>query len=375
MVDPQQSGSDAEDPTPNLVLTVEQEEIAATLRRFLAGRWDIRRLLADEPLSTGEVQELWREVAAATGVAGVGVPDVCGGVGAGVTELAVVAEEFGRVVHPTPWLGTLGLAVPLLGTDPLHPRRAQLLEQIADQHVTVTVVRSPVGVTVREDQPGILTAHGRCTWVPDGGHTQWLLLVVDHDGQPTLFGVEVSEQQRSRLIGLDRGRVHADISLDGAVVLDLGPADPEYGRTCHIARIAVAAELLGVTGRCLEIAVDYAQQRKQFGRPIGSYQAVQHRCARMLLEVEQARSILRYAAWCADYRPEGLSLAAMEALLFCGTAATRVSADLIRVLGGTGFTWEHEAHLYFRRARASMALLDNDPMTLRNMLAERLLQA
>ena len=197
--------------------------------------------------------------------------------------------------------------------------------------------------------------------------------MVAHEGGQ-LYAIETA--QRGVSCGpratLDLARSVADFRLDRAVAIPMGPDEPHLSNALNVARLATAAELLGVAARSLEIAVDYAKKRVQFGRLIGSYQAVKHRCARMLIDVEQGRSLVRYAAWAADTTPGMFPVAAREALWFTATAGLRTTTDLIRGLGGIGFTWEHEAHLYYRRARFASVQF-GDQLSLLQSLSHRVL--
>jgi acyl-CoA dehydrogenase len=215
-----------------------------------------------------------------------------------------------------------------------------------------------VSVTHARDHSGRSVLTGSTVRVCDGDEARVLLTVCPVDGVETLFSVELDQPgvRRRRLVGLDRARIHADITFTGAPATALGPVHGRLERALRLARITVAADLVGVSVRCTELAVDYARQRQQFGRLIGSFQAIKHRCARMFIGAEQARSFVRDAAWRADHATDDVALAAEGALWFAAETAIATTADLIRVLGGTGFTWEHEAHLYFRRARAQAVL-------------------
>jgi alkylation response protein AidB-like acyl-CoA dehydrogenase len=355
---------------PDLVLSPEQSLLSDNLRRLLASRWDIHTLLADSPPSSGDRKELWRQLDADTALAGINVPTRSSGSGAGVRELCIVAEAMGHAMCAAPWIGTLGLAVPLLSTGD-HPAHHGLLERIATEGLVLTVAWSHTDVVIDHFDSERVTLSGKVSHVLDGAEAD--CVVVAHQSRQ-LYSVDIRQPGVSSrpCATLDAARSVADFHLDRAIGISLGPAEPHLSNALDIARLATAAELLGVAARSLEIAVEYAKQRVQFGRLIGSYQAVKHRCARMLIDVEQSRSLVRFAAWVADTDPGLLGVAAREALWFTAAASLRATTDLIRSLGGIGFTWEHEAHLYYRRAR-SAAVQFGDQLSLLQSLGHRTL--
>jgi acyl-CoA dehydrogenase len=358
------------DEQPDLVLTAEQSLLSDNLRRLLATRWDIRALLADSPPSSEDRKMLWRQLDGDMALAGITVPDRCSGSGAGVRDLCVVAEAMGHALCSAPWIGTLGLAVPLLSAGQ-HPMHDALLERIATEALIVTVARSHTDIVVDHLDSERVTLSGTVSRVLDGAEAD-CIVIAPVGGQLYVLETGQSGVSCSPRATLDLARSVADFRLDRAIGIPMGPDEPSLSNALDIARLVTAAELLGVAARSLEIAVEYAKQRVQFGRLIGSYQAVKHRCARTLIDVEQARSLVRNAAWAADTTSGTLPIAAREALWFTAAAALRATTDLIRGLGGIGFTWEHEAHLYYRRAR-SAAVQFGDQTSLLGSLGERVL--
>jgi len=364
---------------PQLLLSPEQRELGHALGRFTVEHWQVRGLLADPRPSGERIRALWRELDGHLGIAGMTVPTDQGGAGAGVAELAVVAEQLGRALYPSPLLGTLGLAVPLLAADQRHPDRCALLARIAAEGLAVAVAHSDNDVRLAPGGHGEPALTGTLHLVADACEAEQLLLVAEDEGRPTLFavGLDGPGVRSRRLEALDRARSYAEVRLERAPAISLGAVGQAIDQALDVARVVVAADLLGVSGKALDLAVEHAGQRVQFGRVIGSYQAVKHRCARMLILIEQTRSLVRNAAWCLDASQEDLGgqdphAASLEALWFAADTAVQVTADLIRVLGGVGFTWEHEAHLYYRRARASSALLGTQ-ISRRDALAASLL--
>jgi alkylation response protein AidB-like acyl-CoA dehydrogenase len=198
--------------------------------------------------------------------------------------------------------------------------------------------------------------------VLDGGAAATLLVTVSTQRGPSLFAVERDAPGVTveALPTGDRTRRVARVVLDGAAGIPLGRAG-EAGavlrRALDTTTVLLAAEQVGVAERCVDMAVDHARQREQFGRPIGAFQAVKHKLADVLLELEAARSVSMYAAWAADHRPEELPELACIAGATCGETALRAAGECIQVLGGMGITWEHDAHLFLKRALTSRVLL------------------
>ncbi|MFF7720632.1 acyl-CoA dehydrogenase family protein [Streptomyces luteogriseus] len=371
--------------------TDEQDEIRRTLRELLGKRCGPDELRAAVDTPAGHDPALWAALAEQLGLPGLALPETYGGVGCTATELALACEETGRALAPTPLLATAVLAAPLLlalGTD---AQRAELLPRIASGALTAALaVPGPAlatalaltghdprgewagggragGVQARRAEGG-WQLYGQVDQVLDG-HSAPLLVVAAHTGgfarsRVLLFLVrgDAAGLTRARQTALDvtrpQGRIqlrNVEAELLGEETVDTVPALARLGGT---AAACLAAEAVGAAGRVLERTVEYVGQREQFGRPVGSFQAVKHRLADAYVQVQAARSAAYYAAWAAATEataatsgataPEetagGLALAqALEAL-------RRAAAEGIQLHGGIGFTWEHEAHLYFKRA-------------------------
>ncbi|MFF5571365.1 acyl-CoA dehydrogenase family protein [Streptomyces luteogriseus] len=371
--------------------TDEQDEIRRTLRELLGKRCGPDELRAAVDTPAGHDPALWAALAEQLGLPGLALPETYGGVGCTATELALACEETGRALAPTPLLATAVLAAPLLlalGTD---AQRAELLPRIASGALTAALaVPGPAlatalaltghdprgewagggragGVQARRAEGG-WQLYGQVDQVLDG-HSAPLLVVAAHTGgfarsRVLLFLVrgDAAGLTRARQTALDvtrpQGRIqlrNVEAELLGEETVDTLPALARLGGT---AAACLAAEAVGAAGRVLERTVEYVGQREQFGRPVGSFQAVKHRLADAYVQVQAARSAAYYAAWAAATEttaatsgataPEetagGLALAqALEAL-------RRAAAEGIQLHGGIGFTWEHEAHLYFKRA-------------------------
>jgi alkylation response protein AidB-like acyl-CoA dehydrogenase len=213
----------------------------------------------------------------------------------------------------------------------------------------------------RRDGDGYLL-DGRKSFVLDGHVADLILVVAQADAGPSLFAVRGDAEGLTRrpLTTLDMTRKQAALTLDGvpaALVGTEGGAADVVTRTLRLAVVALAAEQVGGAQRCLDMSVEYAKIRMQFGRPIGSFQAIKHMCADMLLEVESARSAAYYAAWAAQDESDELPLVSSMAKAYCSEAYFRAAADNIQIHGGIGFTWEHDAHLYYRRAKSTELML------------------
>jgi alkylation response protein AidB-like acyl-CoA dehydrogenase len=315
----------------NFELTDDQRAIQRTARDFLAAEYppaEVRRLAYDSP--RGFTDEGWARICE-LGWPALLVAEEHGGLGLGVVELAVVQEELGAALGPSPFLSTV-VAAAFIAEAGSDEQRARWLPTLAAGEARGTVA------TLRED--------GGWTAVPDADGAD---VVVVRDGERWALAQEASAEA---LDALDPTRRLWRVQAGGA--LDALPGDG--ARAADIAAVAVAAESVGVARRAMDMAVQYAKEREQFGRPIGAYQAVSHACAQMLLEVEGARSTSLYAAWALDHEPKSGPLAASMAKAYASDAGWRVPAASLQVHGGIGFTWEHDLHLWLRRGKANAYL-------------------
>jgi alkylation response protein AidB-like acyl-CoA dehydrogenase len=326
---------------------------------------------------------LWERMAGELGLPGLTVPEDLGGAGLGQVELSLVMEELGRALTPSPFLASAVLAAgALLATDDEEAMR-DLLPRLAAGTTTATLAVAedaggwdpdPVRTEAALDG-GSWTLTGAKTLVPDGATADVVLVAALAGDEPGLFAVEGGAPglARTPLATLDPTRRLARLDLTRTPARRLVSEDAA-GALSHaldLAAVALAAEQLGGLQRCLDMSVDYASARYQFGRPIGSFQAIKHLCADMHVAMELSRSAVRYAAWAADEAPEELPVAAALARSACSDAFFRVASDTIQVHGGIGFTWEHDAHLYYRRAKSSELLLGGQRRQ-RAQLADRL---
>jgi alkylation response protein AidB-like acyl-CoA dehydrogenase len=345
-------------------LTDEQQAIKSTARDFLASRFKSERIRELAASEDGFDAGGWREMAD-LGWAGLALPEEWGGQGLGIVDLAVLFEEMGYALAPSPLFSNTiaGLALSLCGSD---EQRERWLRPLASGEKRGTPAlwdagspATPGGFAMEEKADGDgVVLEGEKVLVMDAASADFFL-VATADGRRHLVergakGVTVTPET-----SLDLTRRHSSVRFEGVRVAaaDTLPGEeadyhPVFFRLC----VALAAESTGVAQRAMEMAVEYAKDRQQFGRPIGAYQAVSHRCAQMLLETENARSAVYGAAWAADAEPESLPLAASTAKAYASDAGWRVPDASIQVHGGIGFTWEHDLHFFLKRGRANAAL-------------------
>ena len=310
----------------NFDFSDDQQAIKRTASDLLKARFTtehVRELAEAEEYD----QDAWKEICE-LGWAGIFIGEEHGGQGLGAVELIILMEELGYSLAPLPFLSNAaaGLVLQDGGSD---EQRERWLPGIASGEA-----RGTVGV-VRD---------GEATLVPDADSAELIVLVESGDSA-TL--VEASAADIEPLETIDATRRYARVRADGGE-----PLGGEPGGGMDRLATGLAAELTGISQRTMEMAVDYARERKQFGRPIGSYQAVSHACAQMLLETEGARSTTYWAAWCADAEPETLPLASSMAKAYASDAGWNVTASALQVHGGIGFTWEHDLHFFLKRATA-----------------------
>jgi alkylation response protein AidB-like acyl-CoA dehydrogenase len=313
----------------NFDYTDDQQAIRSTARDFLAARLKPEKLR--ELAEAGEYDDaIWREIAE-LGWPGIFIDEGHGGQELGQVELTIVQEELGYALAPTPFFSNAaaGLAILHGGSD---EQRDRWLPGIASGEELGTVGVASYGPAL----------------VPDADKAAVIVLV--ENGSATAY--EAGAVQVEPVDTIDSTRRFFRVEPNGGGESLDGDVDAAIQRI----QVALAAELVGVAQRTMEMAVEYAKDRQQFGRPIGAYQAVSHRCAQMLLETEGARACTLYASWAADHEPESLPLAASMAKAYASDAGWRVSASSLQVHGGIGFTWEHDLHFFLKRARTDGAL-------------------
>ena len=346
----------------------EQQELRSAVCELAADRSSSTQVRAAMSSSTpGFDPALWRLVGAEMGLLGVGVDETLGGAGGGFVDAAVVIEEAGRALMPVPLMSTLVASQVLAraGT----PGADALAEVLSGEQPAVLAVTATSLSTGGIGFGGAGSAlSGTVTNVVDGA-TAAVVVIATPDGlwltRAEGTGVTVASQQT-----LDPTRPQATLHLDRAAAVSLGDADAAQ-TAVDLLRVALAVEAVGVSRRCLEQTVDYLKTREQFGRVIGSFQALQHRAADIAVEVEAAMSTAYYAAWAAEAAPGELPVVAPLALSVCADAAWHAASESIQLHGGIGFTWEHDAHLYFKRAKSSELFL-GEPALHREQLLERI---
>jgi alkylation response protein AidB-like acyl-CoA dehydrogenase len=320
-----------------------------------------RRRLSDEP-GNGYDEQAWRLLGTEMGLAGLGLAEDLGGAGGGLAELTVVAEELGRSLLPVPFFSSTVLAGQILARCP--DAGPDVLARLgAGDELAAFAGLDPDGrwrpdrLPVRAQADGRL--NGRADFVLDGAAAAHLVVAAETASGCDLFLVGGQALERQPLETLDPTRAQARVSFDGAVGTPLttgGAGAAAVTAGLDVALVVLAAEQVGGAAACLDLAVDYAKIRHQFGRPIGSFQAIKHRLADLLLLVEMGRSAVDRALP-AEADPARLAEAAAVAKIWCSDAYTTVATENVQLHGGIGFTWEHDAHLYFRRARADEQLL------------------
>ncbi|HXQ75956.1 MAG TPA: acyl-CoA dehydrogenase family protein [Acidimicrobiales bacterium] len=312
---------------------------------------------------TGQLDDLLWSAMAEQGWLAVELPEAAGGLGLGLVETVVLCEQLGRHLAPAPFLGTVLTGVALASAvadgaiDPTTPLGevavGTWIEQLAagDAVGAVAWSRRPEAVTARPDVDGGWTLSGRTDLVVYGPSADVVVVFAEAEGSPALFALApLGPERPTAEPAMDRTRSVGWLALADRRALRLGGAD-RAGDLLDRAATASSAEMLGAADRVLEMTVAYAKDRVQFGRPIGGFQAVKHRCADMLVDVEGMRSATYYAAWAVGAADPDARAAASVAKVWCSDAARRVMASGLQVHGGIGFTWEHDLHLFLKRSQ------------------------
>ena len=307
----------------------------------------------------------WDQLIEEQGWQAIAIPEDYGGFGFGLVELVLVAEEIGRALAPVPLLSHTLASRCILQAGSEAQRERWLPELAAGQRATAA--RGAVRAVRNGDRWRIV---GEAHRAIDGVGAQLVVVQTEHG----LFVVEEGRFEATAQPSLDPTRPLARLTLDCEVGEDQRLAGGDLSLALIGGWVLLAGEATGVAEACLDESVSYAKIRVQYGKPIGSFQAIQHKCADMLLLVESARSASWYAAWAVDAGADDAELAARTARAYAGDAAFRCAAENIQIHGGVGFTWEHSAHTYFKRARADQALLGG-PATHRAQVADHLLGA
>jgi alkylation response protein AidB-like acyl-CoA dehydrogenase len=356
----------------------EQQLIRASARSFLAARSSAPQVRAAMSQPGGYDAGLWRAMAGELGWTKLAIAQAYGGAGLGWVELCILQEEQGRRLTASPFFATVALAAPIIAAAGSEEQRRSLLGRITAGEVRIGCALSGAdgrppcaGVAVQLRAQGDAgTLNGVSDFVIHGDSADLLLVLARAPGSSGEGGLSVAVIPAASAgvtvhphVMLDLTRPMSRIEFAGVRVARErllgapGEAGEAVRRGLDMARIALAAEALGGAEYLLEMTTEYARQRVQFGRPIGSFQAIKHRLADMMIEVEAAKSAAWYAACVADEAGDELAQAAAIAKSYCCDAFFDCAATAIQLHGGVGFTWEHEAHLYFKRARATATLL------------------
>jgi alkylation response protein AidB-like acyl-CoA dehydrogenase len=367
----------------------EQEELRQTVRRFLDDKSpsaEVRRLMET---TEGYDEGVWKQMAQELGLQSLHLPEAHGGQGFTFVELGIVLEEMGRVLLCAPYFSTVVLAANAIINAGTDEEQAALLPGIASgETIAALAFTEPngrwdaSGITMEAKKQGDgYVLDGTKMFVIDGHTADLVVVAARTEGTGGEDGIsfftvdgDASGLTRTPLATMDQTRKQAKLEFSGVHAKPLGAPGAGWGalsKTLDQAAVGLSNEMVGGAQRVLDMSVEYAKVRVQFGRPIGSFQAIKHKCADMLLEVESAKSAAYYAAWAAAEDNEELPVVASLAKAYCSDAYFHAAAENIQIHGGIGFTWEHDAHLYFKRAKSSEILL-GDATYHRELLAQRI---
>jgi len=373
----------------NFAFSEEQEQLREAVRKFMEAKSpssEVRRLMET---TEGYDEAVWKQMAQELGLQSLHLPEAHGGQGFTFVELGIVLEEMGRVLLCAPYYSTVVLAADAIMNAATDAQQGELLPGIASgETIAALAFTEPNG---RWDASGItMEASGKGDsyqlsgtkmFVIDGHTANTIITVARLAGTSGEDGIsffavdgDASGLTRTPLATMDQTRKQARLDFSDVAARPLGEPGAGWAalsKTLDQAAVGLSNEMVGGAQKVLEMAVDYAKVRVQFGRPIGSFQAIKHKCADMLLEVESAKSAAYYAAWAAAEDNEELPVVASLAKAYCSDAYFHAAAENIQIHGGIGFTWEHDAHLYFKRAKSSEILL-GDATYHRELLAQRI---
>jgi len=373
----------------NFAFSEEQEQLREAVRKFMEAKSpssEVRRLMET---TEGYDEAVWKQMAQELGLQSLHLPEAHGGQGFTFVELGIVLEEMGRVLLCAPYYSTVVLAADAIMNAATDAQQGELLPGIASgETIAALAFTEPNG---RWDASGItMEASGKGDsyqlsgtkmFVIDGHTANTIITVARLAGTSGEDGIsffavdgDASGLTRTPLATMDQTRKQARLDFSDVAARPLGEPGAGWAalsKTLDQAAVGLSNEMVGGAQKVLEMAVDYAKVRVQFGRPIGSFKAIKHKCADMLLEVESAKSAAYYAAWAAAEDNEELPVVASLAKAYCSDAYFHAAAENIQIHGGIGFTWEHDAHLYFKRAKSSEILL-GDATYHRELLAQRI---
>ncbi len=370
----------------------QQDELRRAARRFLQSESSEARVRSAMETERGYDSRVWEQLSEELAWTALTIPETYDGLGMSYLDLHPVMEEMGRALLCSPFFSTICLGANVLLVGGNEAQKEQHLSAIAAGKTTATLAYAEKGRENGADAIRATYEHAGDGYVLRGdkryvidGHTADLIFVAARSEHSrgtegvSVFAVPANTRgvTRTWTPSMDQTRKLAAVALD-RVVVPAGALIGEEGRgwelcerTLDLARIALAAEQVGAAEMCLDMSVEYAKVRKQFGRPIGSFQAIKHKCADMLTMVESARSAAFYASAVAGQGEVDLGEVASSAKAFCSDTFFHCAAENIQIHGGIGFTWEHPAHLYFKRAKASEVLL-GEPSFHRERVAMRM---
>ncbi len=368
----------------NFAFSEEQEELRKTVRAFLESKSPETAVREQMETENGFDPAVWSQMGDQMGLQGLSIPEEFGGSGFSFIELGVVLEEMGRALLCAPFFSSVVLAANALLLSGDDAAKKRYLPGIATGETVATLATTEPsgkwdekGITAKaEGSGGDWKITGTKMFVIDGATASLIIVGARTDKGVSLFVVDgnATGLTRTSLSTMDQTRKQAKLEFNATPAILLGTEGKGWdvlSQVFDLAAVALAAEQVGGAQKVLEMAVEYAKVRVQFGRPIGSFQAIKHKCADMLLEVESAKSAAYYGMWCAAEMNDELSSVASLAKAYCSEAYFHAAAENIQIHGGIGFTWEHPAHLYFKRAKSS-ELLFGDPTYHRELLAQRI---
>jgi alkylation response protein AidB-like acyl-CoA dehydrogenase len=374
----------------NFAFSEEQEELRRAVRQFLESKspeTEVRRLMET---TEGFDPAVWKQMGQELMLQGLAIPEEYGGQGFTFIELGIVLEEMGRVLLCAPYFSSVVLAAGAILAAGTDAEKQALLPGIASgDTIAALAFTEPsgkwdaAGITMEatENVGGEFRLSGEKMFVIDGFTADLIVVVARTAGTTGTDGIsfftvagDAEGLTRTPLQTMDTTRKQAKLEFDNVIASPLGSTQAGFAAFSKVldqAAVALSNEMMGGAQKCLEMSVEYAKVRVQFGRPIGSFQAIKHKCADMLLEVESGKSAAYYASWAAAEDNEELPVVAALSKAYCSEAYFHAAAENIQIHGGIGFTWEHPAHLYFKRAKSSEIYL-GDPTYHRELLAQRI---
>ncbi len=373
----------------NFAFSEEQDQLRDAVRKFLEAKspeTEVRRLMET---TEGYDPAVWSQMANELGLQSLHIPEAYGGQGFSWVELGIVLEEQGRALLCAPYFSTVVLAANAILNAGTEDQKAALLPGIASGETIATLAFTEpngkwdaAGITLEATPSGDgATLTGTKMFVLDGHIANLIVVAARAAGTTGEDGIsfytvdgDAAGLIRTALATMDQTRKQAKLEFNGVQATLLGTAGAGWAalsKTLDQAAVGLCNEMVGGGQYVLDESVQYAKDRVQFGRPIGSFQAIKHKCADMLLEIESAKSAAYYASWAAAEDNDELPVVASLAKAYCSDAYFHATAENIQIHGGIGFTWEHDAHLYFKRAKSS-EILFGDATYHRELLAQRI---